>query len=267
MNNDSSLLEKHFSQILSKLSHKRVEIIEIYGKCDKDGVLKVPFIEPLEFSSDNDYLVKLVSAELASFFPNIIEGKNDKLYYNYQNREYIISFQTGAYDITNINNHIQDVLKSRGHTGAFEIILDNPTGKCKIFLKEDYSIDFTKENTIRSMLGFESLLLAKEARTMSDDKLNISKDMVNIVLTNKIFIKCNIIEGAIYQGLHSDVLYSFGNSFTDGYAISIINPVKRYSKLIVKKFTEMRISFRDENNLPINFLESPIGLTIEIKEC
>ena len=259
---DSSLLEKHFSQILSKLSHKRVEIIEIYGKCDKDGVLKVPFIEPLEFSTDNDYLVKLVSAELASFFPNIIEGKNDKLYYNYSNKEYIISFQTGSYDIQNINIHIQDVLKSNGHSSAIEIILDNATGKCKIFLKEGYSIDFTKENTIRNMLGFEPLLIANKGLSH-----NISKDMINVVLTNKIFIKCNVIEGAIYQGLHSDVLYSFGNSYTYGYPISIINPVKRYAKLIVKIFSEMRISFRDENNLPINFLESPIGLTIEIKEC
>ena len=130
---DSSLLEKHFSQLITKLSHKRVEIIEIYGKCDKNGVLKVSFIEPLEFSYDNDYFVKLVSAELASFFPNIIEGKNDKLHYKLLDDEYEISFQTGAYDILTINNHVQDILKSRGHTNAIELIIDHATGKCKIF--------------------------------------------------------------------------------------------------------------------------------------
>ena len=109
------------------------------------------------------------------------------------------------------------------------------------------------------MLGFESVVIGGVIN------MYISKNMINVVLTNKIFIKCNIIEGAIYQGLHSDVLYSFGNSYTYGYPISIVNPIIRYAKLIVKKFTEMRISFRDENNLPINFLESPISLTIEIK--
>ena len=59
----------------------------------------------------------------------------------------------------------------------------------------------------------------------------------------------------------------FWNTYNYGYAISIDRPVKRYAKLIVTKFTEMRISFRDENNLPIYFLESPISLTIKIKEC
>ena len=99
--------------------------------------------------------------------------------------------------------------------------------------------------------------------------------MVNVILTNKISIKCNVIEGALlcdgtnspYQGLHSDVLYSFGNTYSYGYPISIDRPVKRHAKLIVKKFSEMRISFRDENNLPINFLETPISLTLEIREC
>ena len=96
--------------------------------------------------------------------------------------------------------------------------------------------------------------------------MNISKNMVNVILTNKLFIKCNIIEKAIYQGLHSDVLYLFGNTYNNGYAISIDRLVKRYAKLIVIKFNEIRISFRDENNFRINFLESPISVMIEIKE-
>ena len=53
----------------------------------------------------------------------------------------------------------------------------------------NYTIDFTKENTIRDLLGFDAEIIRNE--------LNISKRMVNVVLTNKIFIKCDIIKGAI----------------------------------------------------------------------
>ena len=107
------------------------------------------------------------------------------------------------------------------------------------------------------MLGFEAERINKN--------MNIFKNMVNVIVTNKIFIKCNVIDRAIYQGLHSDVIYLFGNTSNHRYAITIDRSVKRYAKLIVKKFTKMRISFRDENNLSINFLESPISL-IKITE-
>ena len=98
-------LETSMTKLITKLSHKRVEIIEIYGKCNKDGVLKITFNEPLEFSTDNDYLVRLVSAELVSFFPNIIEGKNNKLHYKVGPLEKEITFLTGAYEIADINKH------------------------------------------------------------------------------------------------------------------------------------------------------------------
>ena len=68
MSETSSYIESYMTKLITKLSHKRVEIIEIYGKCNKESVLKVTFHEPLEFSTDNDYLVKLVSAELVLFF-------------------------------------------------------------------------------------------------------------------------------------------------------------------------------------------------------
>ena len=60
MSENSSFIESHMTKLITKLSHKRVETIEIYGKCNKEGVLKVTFNEPLDFSTDNDYLVKLV---------------------------------------------------------------------------------------------------------------------------------------------------------------------------------------------------------------
>ena len=119
MTETSYFIEIYMTKLITKLSHKRVEIIEIYGKCNKDGVLKVTFNEPLEFSTDNDYLVKLVSAELVSFVPNIIEGKNNKLLYKLGEDSNEIPdkltpvFQTNAYKIPDINQHVQEVLRNR----------------------------------------------------------------------------------------------------------------------------------------------------------
>ena len=126
------------------------------------------------------------------------------------------------------------------------------------------------------MLGFDSVIIQNPVYRLNEVASFTSLKMVNVILTNKIFIKCNVIEGALLcdlsdnsigPGLHSDVLYSFGNTYSYGYPNSIDRPVKRHAKLIVKKFSEMRISFIDENNLPINFLETSITLTLEIREC
>ena len=139
-----------------------MEIIEIYGKCNKDGVLKITFNEPLEFSTDNDYLVRLVSAELVSFFPNIIEGKNNKLHYKVGSLEKEIIFQTGAYEIADPNKHIEDELSSKGKLvdglSPIKITMEQATGKCKIFLKPYYASDFAKVNSIRNILGFDSVI-------------------------------------------------------------------------------------------------------------
>ena len=43
MTENSSFIEQHFSKLITKLSHKRVKIIEINGKCDKDNVLNYHF--------------------------------------------------------------------------------------------------------------------------------------------------------------------------------------------------------------------------------
>ena len=55
--------------------------------------------------------------------------------------------------------------------------MEQAIGKCKIFLKPNYSIDFTKENSIRTMLGFDSVII--------NNAVNISSQMINVILTKK----------------------------------------------------------------------------------
>ena len=58
--------------------------------------------------------------------------------------------------------NIEDELTSKGKlvdgVSPIKITMEQATGKCKIFLKPYYAIDFTKENSIRNILEFDSVI-------------------------------------------------------------------------------------------------------------
>src|SRR5579871_332947 len=134
-------MEEQLERLNNKLSHKKVDYIEIYGSCNSNGVITQVFSETMKYDEQFDYYVSLITAELSSFFPNIIEGKNNMFYYTSNNEEKVIQFNSGAYEIEHINQHIQDILRN----DDIKIELDKGNGKSKIFLKQGYSVDFTKE--------------------------------------------------------------------------------------------------------------------------
>ena len=60
------------------LSHKRVDIFEIEGACDDLGRITYSNSSgTIEYNDDLDYYVTLLSAELVSYFNNIIKDQND----------------------------------------------------------------------------------------------------------------------------------------------------------------------------------------------
>ena len=69
-----------------------------------------------------------------------------------------IKLESGAYEIADINNVIQEKTKK-----AISFVPDMPTGKVKMILKKGYEVDFTGANTFREILGFASKKYAASA--------------------------------------------------------------------------------------------------------
>jgi hypothetical protein len=241
----------------NKLSHKRIEVYEIIGTPNTEGVIVERFSETQHYNQLFDYFVSLLSIECGSYFPNIIKGKNNllKISIDAHHTERTIEFETGAYEIEDINNHIQDVVPNE----LIKIEIDKGTGKSKIKLKPTVKIHFDIENSIRSILGYNTDIVL-------DKELNISPNMCNVMNTQKIFIYLDIVKGSWFKGQPSSILYSFSNEVQYGMPITIKPKHKQECLLLNHQFNELRIRFTNEKNEAINFMSTPVSITLEVKQ-
>ena len=84
-----------------------------------------------------------------------------------------------------------------------------------MFLKNNYEIDFRKDKSINSLLGFHSNLYTSG--------FHESENMVNILTINSILINIDIISGSYVNGSTQPTIYSFFPDVSSGYKI-IENP-------------------------------------------
>ena len=148
-------MESQLIKLNNKLNRKRIDYIEIQGTCDKSGRIKQQFTEIMKYEDEYDYYVTLTSGQFSSLFHNIIKGKNDKFYYNKNDVHKEITFTDSAYEVKDINANIQFKVPNE----SIKLIVDQGSGRCKVFLKQGYKIDFTKEDSFRDILGFDAVVI------------------------------------------------------------------------------------------------------------
>ena len=71
----------------------------------------------------------------------------------------------------------------------------------EIYLKNNYEVDFRKDKSINSLLGFHSNLYATG--------FHKSENMVNILTINSILVNIDIISGSYVNGSTQPPIYSF----------------------------------------------------------
>ena len=153
-------VEKALKQLNSKLSEKLIQTFEVVGSCDKNGRIVTHLSRQMEFKEDSTYYVSLVEMTGTSFFPNVMEA-NNKFYYSNAGKTTTLTIPTGAYEVSDFNDFVcMSVPKINGDKNQINIKLHNPTGKVIIKLETGYRIDFTKADTFREELGFESVVLS-----------------------------------------------------------------------------------------------------------
>ena len=88
------------------------------------------------------------------------------------------------------------------------------TLKCEIEIKSPYQIDFTIDNSIRSILGFDRILLTKPGKHEGEYGVNITE-------VNSLLIRCSIVTDSYINGTNSDCICSFSPDVPPGHLIHI----------------------------------------------
>ena len=80
-----------------------------------------------------------------------------------------------------------------------------------MFLKDNYEVDFRQDNSINSLLGFDSKIYTSEFHEF--------ENMVNILTINSILVNIDIISGSYVNGSTQPVIYSFFPNVSPEYKI------------------------------------------------
>lgn len=166
----------------------------------------------------------------------------------------VIQIPTGTYEVEHIANFLEKNLKN--FDVKFDLSANKNTLKCEMYCS--HPIDFSKANSIGSVLGFGLVPLEKNIKHESDLPANILK-------VNVIRIECDLIKGSYINNTPAHTIHEFSPRVPPGYKINEVPNKVIYFPVTVKSISTFNIALIDQNNRLINFRGETITVRVHIK--
>ena len=127
-----------------------------------------------------------------------------------------------------------------------------------MFLKNNYEVDFRKDKSVNSLLGFHSNLCTSG--------LHESGKMVNILTINSILVNTDIISGSYVNGFTQPTIYAFFPDVSPGY-ITIENPHNLlYLPITADTINSITIWLTDQNGNELNLQGENLSMRFHLRE-
>ena len=233
--------------------------------CERSSRIRYNFSPVLELDKNKNYEMALVDLETYYSFPNIDETKNNFKYSpNGQTPWVNIDVPEGCYEITDINENIQRIMKENGHynsaNGEYYITIEpnNNTLKTVLNIKGDYMVDFMPNNSIRTVLGFNNWIYS--------GGYNESEHLVNIMSVSCLRVTNDIIAASYSNGTLVNLIYSFFPKVGPGYKI-IQEPHKLiYQPITLSTISTMTTTLTDQNGKLINLRGDELSIRFHVRQ-
>ena len=162
----------------------------------KSAKIRTRYNPLIELDASKKYEMALINLETYYSFPNI-DATNNHFRYSPDGGDtwFDVNIPEGCYEITDINDYLQRIMKEHGHYDAaneesyISIQPNSNTLKSVLSIAPNYKVDFTSDNSIRTVLGF--------SRWVYSEGYNESEEIVNIMNVNSLRVTSDII-GASY---------------------------------------------------------------------
>ena len=127
-----------------------------------------------------------------------------------------------------------------------------------MFLKSNYQVDFIKDKSINSLLGFDS--------NLNTSGFHESENRVNILTINSILVTIDIISGSYVNGSTQSAIYSFFPDVSPGYKI-IKNPHNLlYLPITSDTIHSISIWLTDQNGNELNLRGENLSMRFHLRE-
>lgn len=215
---------------------------------------------PLTLENEQKYEIALLNASVWYSWFNITTTNQNFRYYNGRKWK-LIQVPVGAYNIEDINQHIQKTIRRVEGEDAGEnikIIPNYNTLHSEIELKGNYKVDFNIPHSLRSVLGFDSKII---------NKTTTGNTLVNITTVSSILIHCDLVSSSYINGHMGDAIYSFNPNVPPGYLLNVQPNEAKYLPInrtnIIDRIN-IRITDQTGNNLDLN--NESVTITLDLRE-
>ncbi len=207
----------------------------------------------------------LVNLETYYSFPNI-DSSNNNFRYSPNNGDdwYDINIPEGSYELEDINEYIQRIMRDNGHYNSkfdkYGITLEpnNSTLRSVLEIKAKYQIDFTTPNSVRTVLGFNAKVYSSG--------YNESENIVNIISVNSLKVTSDIIGSSYSNGVTENIIYSFFPSVGPGYKIIEVPVNLIYLPITISTISSMETKLTDQTGQLINLRGEELSMRFHIRE-
>ena len=180
--------------------------------------------------------------------------------------EYNSSFITceldpGIYTFKDISEALFNILQSDcpGDCNVIVIEYDDINMKTKLVVQSGIiAIRFDEKSFFSTILGFTPGWDYKHYNKY------ISQKIVNLSNTNKIHLKCDVIDGSVVNGLRQSILYSFVLDKKPGYKVFSEPETIHYKKINKSVLDTITIYLEDDNNKEVDFNGETLTFTLQM---
>ena len=180
--------------------------------------------------------------------------------------EYNSSFITcelnpGIYTFKDISEALFNILQSHCPGGCNVIVIeyDDIKIKTKLDVKAGIiAIRFDEKSFFTTILGFSPGWDYKHFNKY------ISQKIVNLSNTNKIHLKCDVIDGSVVNGLRQSILYSFVLDKKPGYKVFVEPETIHYKKINKSVLNTITFYLEDDNNKVVDFNGETLTFTLQM---
>ena len=167
--------------------------------------------------------------------------------------------EPGIYSYRDIAEALFYILQSEYPQSGIEILirLDDVTRKIKLVVRSGIiAIRFDEKSFFSTILGFTPGWDYKHYNQY------LSQKIVNLNSTNKIHLKCDIIDGSVVNGIRQPILYSFVLDKPSGYKVFCQPETIHYKKIKKSVLNTITFYLEDDNNKEVNFNGETLTFTI-----
>ena len=180
--------------------------------------------------------------------------------------EYNSNFNTyelepGIYSYKDISEALFYMLQSDYHPYEIFIRVDDVSRKTKLVVNSDIlAIRFDEKSFFSSILGFTPGWDYKHYNEY------LSQKIVNLNGTNKLHMKCDVIDGSVVNGIRQPILYSFVLDKPSGYKVFCEPETIHYKKINKSVLNTITFYFEDDNNEEVDFNGETSTFTLQMNK-